>query len=49
MIAKYERTKKGAATNPFVDPMGYRNYVAQKEKAFRDVLAAQRATAGRNP
>ena len=34
--------KRGAGTNPFVDPEGYRDYVAQKEKAFRDTLAAQR-------
>jgi metallo-beta-lactamase class B len=49
MIAKYERTKTGASTNPFVDPLGYRTYVELKEKAFRDLLAAQRSAAGRNP
>ena len=42
MIAKYERVRRGDAGNPFVDPDGYRSYVAQKEKAFRDTLAAQR-------
>src|SRR6516165_3872545 len=31
MIEKYERAKKAPATNPFVDPEGYRAYVAQKE------------------
>jgi metallo-beta-lactamase class B len=49
MIEKYERAKKGAATNPFVDPEGYRAYVAQKEKAFRDTLAEQRAGKASDP
>ena len=42
MVAKYERARRGAGANPFVDPEGYRDYVAQKEKAFREALAAQR-------
>lgn len=42
MVAKHERARRGAGANPFVDPEGYRDYVAQKEKAFRDALAAQR-------
>ena len=42
MVEKYERVKKGAGPNPFIDPDGYRTYVAQKERAFRDTLAAQR-------
>jgi metallo-beta-lactamase class B len=41
MIEKYERAKKGAATNPFVDPDGYRHYVTEREQAFRKALAAQ--------
>jgi metallo-beta-lactamase class B len=41
MIEKYERARKGTDTNPFVDPNGYRAFVAQKERAFREVLAAQ--------
>jgi arylsulfatase len=43
MVEKYQRVKEGAATNPFIDPEGYRAYVALKEKAFRDTLAAQQA------
>ena len=43
MVAKYERTQRGAKANPFIDPDGYRAYVSQKEQAFRDVLASQRA------
>jgi metallo-beta-lactamase class B len=49
MIAKYERTKTPAATNPFIEPKGYRTFVELKEKAFRDLLASQRAGNGRNP
>jgi metallo-beta-lactamase class B len=41
MIAKYERSKQETTKNPFVDPEGYRAYVAQKEKAFRTTLAEQ--------
>jgi metallo-beta-lactamase class B len=48
MIEKYGRALKGQgqeqgeAKNPFVDPEGYRAYVALKEKAFRTTLDAQR-------
>jgi metallo-beta-lactamase class B len=41
MPEKYARLQKGAAENPFVDPQGYRQYVALKEKAFQDELARQ--------
>jgi metallo-beta-lactamase class B len=47
MIGKYERTKNGAATNPFIDPKGYRAFVESKENAFRKTLAAQKAAAER--
>jgi metallo-beta-lactamase class B len=36
---KYPRLKSG--TNPFVDPEGYRKYVAERESAFRAELARQ--------
>src|SRR4051812_8997993 len=42
MVAEYERARRESDSNPYVDPEGYRDYVAQKEKAFRDTLAAQR-------
>jgi metallo-beta-lactamase class B len=42
MVAKYERSRGGSAGNPFVDPEGYRTYVAQKEEAYRRVLAEQK-------
>jgi metallo-beta-lactamase class B len=43
MIEKYEQTKKGGDANPFVDPQGYRERIAQKEKEFQRTLAAQKA------
>ena len=41
---KYRLLKEGAA-NPFVDPGGYKNFVAQKEREFRTELAKQKVTA----
>jgi metallo-beta-lactamase class B len=48
MEAKYARMKPGAA-NPFVDPDGYKKFVAQKEQEFRDELAKQKAAAPKGP
>jgi metallo-beta-lactamase class B len=42
MVAKYQRSRRGGGINPFVDPEGYRDYVVQKEQAFRATLAEQR-------
>jgi len=42
---KYARLQKGTSGNPFVDPQGYQQYVALKEKAFRDELARQEKAA----
>ena len=39
---KYARWKEGAVT-PFVDPAGYRAYVADREEAFRRELAKQKS------
>jgi metallo-beta-lactamase class B len=44
MQEKYAQLQKGAAGNPFIDPQGYRQYVALKEKAFQDELARQEKT-----
>ncbi|HEY2645466.1 MAG TPA: subclass B3 metallo-beta-lactamase [Candidatus Acidoferrales bacterium] len=44
MEAKYARMKQGES-NPFIDPEGYKNYVAEREQAFRDELARQTAAA----
>jgi metallo-beta-lactamase class B len=41
MEAKYARLKDGAPS-PFVDPDGYKKFVADKEQEFRDALAKQR-------
>jgi metallo-beta-lactamase class B len=43
MVGKYERLQTGTGGNPFVDPEGYRAYVAEKEEAFRKTLAEQQA------
>jgi metallo-beta-lactamase class B len=40
MEAKFPRMKAGGA-NPFVDPQGYKSYVAEREQAFRAELAKQ--------
>jgi len=40
MDAKLKRLRPGGP-NPFVDPGGYRNFVAEREQAFRAELAAQ--------
>jgi len=40
MEAKVARMKEGGA-NPFVDPVGYARYVAEREQAFRAELAKQ--------
>ncbi len=45
MLAKYERLKQGGAGNPFVDPEGYRAYIADREKAYLETLAKQRLAA----
>jgi metallo-beta-lactamase class B len=42
--AKYEKLKAGGA-NPFIDPEGYKQYVAAKEQEFRAELAKQTAAA----
>lgn len=42
MLDKYPRLKAGSA-NPFIDPDGYKKYVAQKEQDFLAELAKQKA------
>jgi metallo-beta-lactamase class B len=39
---KYARMKDGSAT-VFIDPEGYKNYVAEREQAFRSELARQKS------
>jgi metallo-beta-lactamase class B len=45
---KFSRLQAGGA-NPFIDPAGYAGYVADKERAYRDELAAQQAGGGAKP
>jgi hypothetical protein len=47
MVEKHGRARHGAGESPFVDPGGYRDYVAQKEKSFRDELARQHSPKSR--
>jgi metallo-beta-lactamase class B len=42
MEAKFAQLKNGGV-NPFVDPEGYKSYVAEREQAFRSELAKQTA------
>jgi metallo-beta-lactamase class B len=49
MVEKYERANKGSDANPFVDPAGYKAFVAQKEQAFRDTLDTQQRAKARQP
>ncbi|HLH43853.1 MAG TPA: subclass B3 metallo-beta-lactamase [Bryobacteraceae bacterium] len=43
--AKYEKSKAGGG-NPFIDPDGYKAYVAEREEAFRKEWARQQANPG---
>jgi acetyl esterase/lipase len=45
MVEQYELLKKGK-TDAFVNPQGYKEYVAAKERAFRKTLAEQEDRAG---
>jgi metallo-beta-lactamase class B len=42
MEGKYARMKEGGP-NPFIDPEGYKSYVAEREQAFRTELEKQKA------
>jgi metallo-beta-lactamase class B len=45
LTAKAARRKPGSKENPFVDPGGYREFVSDRENAFREELAKQRGEA----
>ena len=45
MLEKHEKLKKGGAGNPFIDPDGYRAYIADREKAYLENLAEQKLNA----
>lgn len=42
MLAKYEQAQRKSERNPFVDPVGYKDYVELKQKAFEKTLAEQK-------
>ena len=44
-VAKAKELHEGAKRNPFVDPQGYRDYIARMEKAYLEQLAKDRAAA----
>ncbi len=46
MLAKYPRMKDGAPS-PFIDPAGYKQFIADKEHAFEVELARQQAAAAK--
>jgi metallo-beta-lactamase class B len=48
LLTKYPRLKEGPA-NPFIDPAGYRSYVADRERAYRTELAKQKAALQPDP
>jgi len=41
LTAKRQATARGAKANPFMDPAGYRAYLAQSEAAFRKESSQQ--------
>ena len=41
-LGKSDRLRKGAKENPFVDPQGYRDYLARMEKKYREQLQKER-------
>lgn len=42
MSKKYDRLRDGAAANPFIDPTGYRQFVAEAERRFSQQLESER-------
>ena len=49
MLAKHELLNHGARRNPFIDPRGYRSFVANSERAFREELRRQRSGQSMRP
>jgi len=47
LAGKYEKLKKGGVGNPFVDPDGYKAYIAEREQAYLKTLAQQKQAAGK--
>jgi len=51
MEAKVRRLSADAKVNPFIDPEGYRNYIAQMEKRYHEQIQRERQpdSAGASP
>ena len=43
LFAKVQKMKAGASLNPFIDPQGYRNFIAGLEKAYNEQVQRDRA------
>ena len=43
---KLKRLQQETGTNPFIDPQGYRDYIAGYEKAFHDQLQYEKTQRG---
>ena len=43
MLGKAKLAEQGTASNPFIDPDGYKRYLETSEKSFRKLLASQAA------
>lgn len=44
MLAKLDKWKANPSTNPFIDPQGYKAYIAEREQAFRREWMRQQKT-----
>jgi hypothetical protein len=42
MEAKVKRMSANTGSNPFIDPEGYRNYIASYEKSYNEQLQRER-------
>ena len=41
LLEKYTRLKAGSASNPFLDPQGYQDFIAERQQAFETELSRQ--------
>jgi metallo-beta-lactamase class B len=46
MLAKHAQAEAGSDDNPFIDPAGYKAYIADREQAFRKTLEEQMGEKG---
>ncbi len=46
-LEKADQLRKGAKENPFIDPRGFKEYVAQGEKAYQEQLQRERGAAAK--